>query len=86
MHIITKDFVHKIDDKLIAADVALHARPFCVVIEWMKEKNITGDILDKGIWEPVMGIYEYLYPKGDFSIPSPAFGGKRGQKYHLAGR
>jgi hypothetical protein len=38
MHIITKDFVHRIDDKLISADVALHARPFCVVIEWMKEK------------------------------------------------
>ena len=75
MHIITKDFVHRIDDKLIAADVALHARPFCVVIEWMKEKNITGDILDKGIWEPVMRIYESLYPKGDFSIPSLMVGG-----------
>ncbi|EJE5203690.1 hypothetical protein M4755_002388 [Salmonella enterica] len=75
MHIITKDFVHRIDDKLISADVALHARPFCVVIEWMKEKNITGDILDKKIWEPVMRIYKCLYPKGNFSIPSLMVGG-----------
>lgn len=75
MHIITKDFVHRIDDKLISADVALHARPFCVVIEWMKEKNITGDILDKKIWEPLMRIYKCLYPKGNFSIPSLMVGG-----------
>ncbi|MFJ5429775.1 hypothetical protein ACIPUP_11480 [Pectobacterium actinidiae] len=75
MNIITEDFVYKIDDKLIAADVKLHARPFCVVIEWMKEKNISGDILDKDIWDPVMMIYKSLYPKGDFSIPSLMVGG-----------
>lgn len=75
MEIINEKFVREIDEKLIAEDVKLHARPFHVVIEWMKNKKIEGDILDETLWGPLMAIYRRLYPTGDFSMPSLLTGG-----------
>jgi hypothetical protein len=68
-------FVIKKDNELLEQDVKLHARPFQVVIAWMKEKNISGDVLDKSLWDPVTAIYKKLYPTGDFSMPAMLVGG-----------
>jgi len=75
MDIIDESFVRQIDDKLMAQDVKLHARPFHVAVEWMQEKKLSGDIFDKRIFAPLMATYKRLYPSGDFSIPSLLVGG-----------
>ncbi|RKS17080.1 HEPN domain-containing protein [Pseudomonas sp. WPR_5_2] len=75
MEIIDEGFVRQMDDKLMAQDVKLHARPFQVAIEWMREKNITGDVFDKSTFEPLMVTYKRLYPSGDFSISALLTGG-----------
>ncbi|MVW86672.1 hypothetical protein EI969_12115 [Pseudomonas sp. PB101] len=75
MEIIDESFVRQMDDTLMAQDVKLHARPFHVAIEWMRENNITGDVFDKNTFEPLMATYKRLYPSGDFSIPSLLIGG-----------
>lgn len=72
---INEEFIRKVDDKLMADDVKLHARPFRVAIAWMREKNIAGDVFDKSIWNPMMDIYKRLYPNGDFSMPALLVGG-----------
>jgi len=75
MEPIDNAFIIKTDNELLARDVKLHARPFQVVIAWMKEKNIAGDVLDKRLWEPLMEAYHRLYPTGDFNMPSLFKGG-----------
>lgn len=72
---IDEDFIIKMDEELLARDVKLHARPFQVVIAWMREKKIAGDILDKRLWDPLMEVYRRLYPTGDFNMPSLFTGG-----------
>jgi hypothetical protein len=63
-----------LDQQFIDADVPLHARPFCVVLELIRQKG-GGDVLDNAIWEQVMASFHRLYPSGDFSIPSMLIGG-----------
>jgi hypothetical protein len=75
MEPIDEAFVRKMDGELIEQDVKLHARPFQVVVAWMRENQISGDFLDKSIWGPVMETYKDLYPKGDFSMPAILVGG-----------
>jgi hypothetical protein len=75
MEIIDDAFVRERDEKLIAEDVKLHARPFHVAMAWMQEKKISGDIFDKSIWTPLMEAFKRLYPTGDFSMPALIVGG-----------
>lgn len=75
MEPIDETFVLKMDGQLIERDVKLHARPFQVVVAWMKEKKLSGDVLDRSIWDPLMEFYMKLYPTGDFSMPSVVVGG-----------
>jgi hypothetical protein len=72
---IDKEFVRLRDDELIAKDIKLHQRPFHVVMAWMQAQGISGDLLDKAIWDPLMAIYHELYPAGDFSMPAMLEGG-----------
>lgn len=72
---IDEPFVRRIDDELIGQDIKLHARPFNVVAAWMKENEVSGDLLDKRLWDPLMEVYKKMYPKGDFSIPAVVVGG-----------
>lgn len=74
MEPIDETFVLKMDGELIERDVKLHARPFQVVA-WMKKKKLSGDMLDRSIWDPQMEFYMKLYPTGDFSMPSVVVGG-----------
>lgn len=67
-------YIAKLDQQFIDADVPLHARPFCVVLEFIHQK-VSGDIMDTAIWEQVMASFHRLYPSDDFSIPSLQIGG-----------
>lgn len=70
MKIIDEEFVRKLDDKLIIDDIELHARPYCVVYEWMNNNNL--DLNNQkfdSILMSVRNIYTSLYPSGDFSLP-----------------
>lgn len=72
---ITEEFVIQTDQTLIEQDVPLHARPFGVVMAWMKVTNVGGDLLSPALWNPVKAIYQKLYPSGDFSMPAMLIGG-----------
>jgi hypothetical protein len=72
---IDEAFIIKTNEELLARDVKLHARPFQVVIAWMREKKIAGDVTDKRLWDPLMVVYRRLYPSGDFNMPSLFTGG-----------
>jgi HEPN domain-containing protein len=67
-------YIARLDQQFIDADVPLHARPFCVVMELIRLKA-GGDVLDNTIWERVMASFHRLYPSGDFSIPPILIGG-----------
>lgn len=68
-------FILITDRELIQRDVPLHARPFHVVIAWMKEKGLSGNLFAPELWEPLMTTYKQIYPSGDFTIPSMVIGG-----------
>lgn len=75
MKTIDTEFVRKADDDLVAKNLKLHQRPFHVAMAWMKAENLSGDLFDKAIWDPLMEIYRALYPSGDFSMPAMLRGG-----------
>lgn len=75
MEPIDEKFIIATDNALLAQDVKLHARPFHVVMAWMKAKGIAGDLFDERLWKPLMEVYHRLYPKGDFSMPALLVGG-----------
>jgi hypothetical protein len=75
MYTIDENFVRRVDDQLMSEDVKLHARPFHVAMQWMRERKIAGDMFDKRIWDPLMEAYRRLYPSGDFSMPALLVGG-----------
>lgn len=75
MKTIDAEFVRKVDDDLVAKNLKLHQRPFHVAMAWMKAENLSGDLFDKSIWDPLMEIYRDLYPSGDFSMPAMLQGG-----------
>lgn len=72
---IDPEFVARLDRELIEKDIALHARPFHVVMAWMRARGLSADFMAPEIWEPLMAIYRGLYPNGDFSSPSMFIGG-----------
>lgn len=67
---ISREFVEQLDVQLIRDDVPLHARPFNVVLAWIREQNVSWNVLDPKIWDPLKAVYRELYPSGDFSVPS----------------
>lgn len=83
MRVIDKSFIEMTDSDLIQLDVPLYARPFQVVMTWMKVNHISGDILSDELWKPLMVEYKKLYPSGDFYMPSMFVGsvGLRDQGY-----
>lgn len=71
---IDKNFILITDRELISLNVPLHARPFNVAIKWMQTKNISMNVFEPEIWEPLMLIYKEQYPSGNFSFPNMQIG------------
>lgn len=66
---ISREFVEELDGQLIRDDVSLHLRPFNVALAWIRLQNVSYDILDRKIWDPLNVIYRDMYPSGDFNMP-----------------
>ncbi|CAN7552130.1 hypothetical protein [Duganella sp. LjRoot269] len=67
---ISRQFIEELDEQLIRDDVPLHARPFNVALAWIQQQNVSWNVLDPKIWNPLNAIYRELYLSGDFSVPS----------------
>ena len=74
-NMIDKAFIEKTDLELIEQDIPLHARPFRVMVGWMRAKGLSGDLFASEMWRPLMMVYKQLYPSGDFAMPSLFIGG-----------
>ncbi|MFH8566810.1 hypothetical protein, partial [Streptomyces sp. NPDC017988] len=68
-------FIIRTDDELSNRGVPLFARPIGVAIEWMKQNQIAGDLLDPEMQKVIMSTYHRLYPNGDFNMPGIFTGG-----------
>ncbi len=66
-------YIAKLDQQFIDAGMPLHARPFSVALELLRQKG--GGVFENALYEEVMASFHRLYPSGDFSIPSMLTGG-----------
>ncbi|MEI2298207.1 hypothetical protein [Ensifer sp. MJa1] len=68
-------FVIETDQKLLEKDIPLHARPFHVVVEWMRQNGIGGGLMAPEIWTPLNAAYDQLYPSSKRYMPPMLLGG-----------